>query len=110
MPGSNKDARPIDPKTGEPLQPRAQPGYYPGFNTLQQKNFWDEATRKIVLDRVKKIAHIRFFTPEETLLMKAVCDRILPQDDRDEAHKIPVVDVIDERLYSGRIASLVFFI
>ncbi len=66
MPIPNKDARPVDPKTGEPLEPRAQPGYYPGFNTLQQKNFWDEATRKIVLARVEKIPPIRFFSPEET--------------------------------------------
>ena len=22
---------PVDPRTGEPLAPRAQPGYYPGF-------------------------------------------------------------------------------
>ena len=35
--------------------------------------------------------------------MQAVCDRLLPQDDRDEAHKIPVVNYIDERLYSQRI-------
>ncbi len=35
--------------------------------------------------------------------MKAVCDRILPQDDREESHKIPIVNVIDERLYSGRL-------
>lgn len=103
MSGSNKDARPVDPRTGEPLEPRVQPGYYPGFNTLQQNNFWDEATRKIVLDRVEKVPPIRFFTPEEALLMKAVCDRILPQDDRDESHKIPIVNIIDERLHSGRI-------
>ena len=35
--------------------------------------------------------------------MQAVCDRILPQDDRDDAHKIPVLNYIDERLHSGRI-------
>lgn len=35
--------------------------------------------------------------------MQAVCDRLLPQDDRDEAHKIPVVNYIDDRLYHRRI-------
>ncbi len=34
--------------------------------------------------------------------MQAVCDRILPQDDRDEAHRIPVLHFLDERLHSGR--------
>ncbi len=103
MTDSKHDARPVDPSTGKPLEPRAQPGYYPGYHTLSQKDFWDEATRKTVLERVEKIPPIRFFTPEETLLMKAICDRILPQDDRDEGHKIPIVNIIDERLYSGRI-------
>jgi gluconate 2-dehydrogenase gamma chain len=35
--------------------------------------------------------------------MTAVCDRILPQDDRDELHKIPIVNSIDERLYEDRL-------
>ena len=34
------DARlPLDPRTGQPIEPRAQPGYYPGFSTLAQQNF-----------------------------------------------------------------------
>lgn len=35
--------------------------------------------------------------------MQAVCDRLLPQDDRDEGHKIPVINYIDDRLYNRRI-------
>lgn len=35
--------------------------------------------------------------------MQAVIDRVLPQDDRDDAHKIPILNVIDERLSAGRI-------
>lgn len=35
--------------------------------------------------------------------MKTLCDRLLPQDDRDDDHKIPIVNFIDERLYEGRI-------
>lgn len=94
---------PIDAQTGQAMQPRSQPGYYPGFHTLDQQAFWDEATRKVVLDRVQNVPPIRFFSSAEARLMQAVCDRILPQDDRDEAHKIPLVNFIDERLSSGRI-------
>ncbi|MEO7018746.1 MAG: gluconate 2-dehydrogenase subunit 3 family protein [Ktedonobacteraceae bacterium] len=94
---------PVDAKTGQPLPPRAQPGYYPGFSTLSQQAFWDEATRRVVLARVEQVPPICFFTPEEARLMEAVCDRLLPQDDRDEAHKIPLVNTIDERLASGKI-------
>jgi hypothetical protein len=94
---------PIDPKTGQPIPPSAQPGYYQGFQTLSQQAFWDEATRKVVLDRVEHVPPIRFFSPEEAQLMQAVCDRVLPQDDRDPHYRIPVVNYIDERLYSRRI-------
>jgi len=94
---------PIDPTTGNPLPPKAQPGYYPGFSTLSQQRFWDEATRSVVLARVREIPPIRFFTSEEAALMEAVLARILPQDDRDEEHQIPILPALDERLYSGRI-------
>ncbi|MDQ2687956.1 MAG: gluconate 2-dehydrogenase subunit 3 family protein [Armatimonadota bacterium] len=93
---------PIDPKTGQPLPPRAQPGYYPGFSTMSQSNFWDEATRVVVVKRVEDPSPLRFFTPDEATLLRAVCDRILPQDDRDEAHRIPIINGIDQRLYVNR--------
>ncbi|GCE45960.1 gluconate 2-dehydrogenase subunit 3-like protein [Thermosporothrix hazakensis] len=97
------DRLPVDPHTGQPIPPRAQPGYYPGFHTLDQQAFWDEATRKVVLDRVEHVPPIRFFTPEEAELAKAIFDRLLPQDDRDEEHTIPIVNFVDERLYHKRI-------
>jgi hypothetical protein len=100
--GVDESRLPVDPRTKRPLAPRTQPGYYPGFSTLSQQAFWDEATRRVVLARVENVPPIRHFSPEEARLMQAVCDRLLPQDDRDEAHKIPVVNYIDERLYQGR--------
>ena len=50
---AHDDRRPRDPSTGEPLAPRPQPGYYPGFHTLDQRAFWDEATRKVILARLQ---------------------------------------------------------
>lgn len=93
------DTRPVDSCTGKPIGPMAQPGYYPGFSTLSQQKFWDAKTREVVLDRVNNIPEIRFFSPQEARLLNAVCDRVLPQDDRDESHKIPIVPQIDKRLY-----------
>ncbi|HTW64462.1 MAG TPA: gluconate 2-dehydrogenase subunit 3 family protein [Bryobacteraceae bacterium] len=95
------DTRPVDPATGKPIGPRAQPGYYPGFSTLSQQKFWDAKTREVILDRVNNVPEIRFFTPEETRLLTAICARILPQDDRDTHHKIPIVPQIDKRLYEN---------
>ncbi|HEX4488298.1 MAG TPA: gluconate 2-dehydrogenase subunit 3 family protein [Terriglobales bacterium] len=103
MQKTSDDAQPIDPHTGEALAPTPQPGYYPGFHTMSQKAFWDEATRTLVVSRMEDVPPIRFFTAEEAKLMAAVCDRILPQDDRDEQHRIPIVNVIDERLYENRL-------
>lgn len=92
---------PVDP-TGAPIPPRAQPGYYPGFSTLSQQEFWDDATRRVVLARVHEVPPLRFFTPDEARTMEVVCERLLPQHDRDDAHRIPIVPFIDERLHAGR--------
>ncbi|HVA89190.1 MAG TPA: gluconate 2-dehydrogenase subunit 3 family protein [Chloroflexota bacterium] len=94
---------PTDPRTGKALTPRPQPGYYPDFSTLSQEAFWDEATRNVVRTRVENTPPIRFFTADEARLMEAVCNRVLPQDDRDADHRIAIVPTIDERLHSGRI-------
>lgn len=94
--------RPVDAHTGQPLPQRAQPGYYPGYSTLAQKDFWDEATRTVVMARVENVPPIRFFSNQEAALMAAVADRLLPQNDRDSDHRIPIVNYIDERLYTGR--------
>src|SRR5579884_2927718 len=88
------NCQPIDPNTGEPIPPRAAVGYYPGYATLSQQAFWDEATRAVVLRRVHEVPLIRFFTPEEAVLMQAVIDRVLPQDDRDPEHRIPILPII----------------
>ncbi len=34
--------------------------------------------------------------------METICKRVLPQDDRDDAYRIPIVPRIDERLYEDR--------
>ena len=90
------------------MKKTAQPGYYPGYFTLSQKDFWDEATRKVVLDRVEKIPPLRFFTEHEAQLMQAILDRVLPQDDRDSEHQIPILNYIDERLFSKRFDGFIY--
>jgi len=97
------DRLPRDKRTGQPIGPMAQPGYYPGYETLSQQKFWDAATRSTILRRVNEPSPIRFFDPDELRMMEAITARIIPQDDRDEAHRIPIVSVIDHRLYEGTI-------
>lgn len=96
------DRLPIDPCTDRPLKPRAQPGYYPGFSTLGQQRFWDAATREVIRKRVHEIPPIRFFDDTQARRMDVICAHLLPQDDRDAAHRVPILPFIDERLHEGR--------
>ncbi len=94
---------PIDPHTGKPLPPRDQPGYYPGFSTVSQKAYWDATTRAVVLARLDAPAPLRFFTLAEAATMHAVMARVMPQEDRTPARRIPVLPGIDERLADNRV-------
>lgn len=94
-----------DAETGRPRPQMKQPGYYPGYETLSQRNFWDAATREVVEKRVYSVPEIQFFTTEELPLIVAVCARILPQDDRLPEWRIPIVNYIDERLHKKEISG-----
>jgi hypothetical protein len=84
---------------------RKQPGYYPRYSTLSQRAYWDAATRAEVEKRVYNVPKIRFFTDEELPIITAVCDCMIPQDDRLPEWKIPVVSYIDERLFENKIGG-----
>ncbi|MBV9269394.1 MAG: gluconate 2-dehydrogenase subunit 3 family protein [Acidobacteriaceae bacterium] len=92
-----------DSKTGNPIAPMRQPGYYPGYSTLEQRKFWDATTRRVVEHRVNEVPPIRFFLPEELPTMTAIVSRILPQDDRLPEWQIPILNYIDERLFKNEI-------
>ena len=98
-----EELRPINPSTKRPLDPMKQPGYYPGYSTLSQRKFWDATTRRLGEDRVYNVPEIRFFTNMEAALMQAVADRVIPQDDRLPAYRIPIVPYIDQRLHKNEI-------
>ncbi len=49
------DTRPLDARSGKPLELKAQPGYYPGFSTLAQQKYWDAKTREVVVGRVERV-------------------------------------------------------
>lgn len=93
---------PLDPNSGEPLLPRPQPGYYAGFSTLSQEPFWDDATRKVVTERVETREPIRFFTPEQAYFWSTVFDHLIPQTDRIQERRIPILPSLDKRLFLNR--------
>ena len=79
-------------------QQREQPGYYPGYSTLSQKAYWDQTTRRTILQRVENVPPIRFFTPEDASFWQVVFDHLLPQSDRGDDRKIPILNFVDHRL------------
>ena len=93
---------PTDPATGEPLAAREQPGYYPGFSTLAQQQFWDAATRRTVLERVSETPGVTYFDADEERFWTLVFEHLIPQSDRIESRRVPIVNAVDRRLACER--------
>ncbi len=103
-----EDFRPRDLSTRKPIGGLKQPGYYPGFSTLAQRKSWDDATRDLILKRVAEVPKIRFFSLGEAAILQAALDQVLPQDDRAPEYRIPILNFIDARLYTGTSDGYVF--
>lgn len=96
---------PRDIATGEPLAPRTQPGYYQGFSTLSQRAFWDDATRKVIVQRVNAPPPRLYFSDDEWLFWTAVFAHLIPQTDRISDRQIPIVAPLDHRLHLNQTAG-----
>ena len=113
------EREPVLDGEGMPLR-LEQPGYYRGFSTMRQKGYWDATTREVVEARVKKnilanqqagdpAERLKFFVEEgDARLMRAVCERVLPQEDRLPERRIDVLAGVDERLGQGKIEGYRF--
>ena len=77
---------------------------YPNYNVLDKWSSadWDDQTRRVVRQRLEEVPPIRFFTADEARTLAAVADRIIPQPDRGDDEKVPIVPWIDEKLYEDR--------
>jgi len=73
-------------------------GRYPDYDVLAEQEHWDEATRRLVLDRVENVPSIRFFGDEELETLTAFADVVLAQD---AEPRIPVLAYVDEQLFRG---------
>jgi hypothetical protein len=100
----SKRSFPTSPTGGE-IRGLDHPGYYPRYRTLAQKKAWDKTTRQVVTGRVSQAPPIRFFSPAEAEVLEAIIDRVLPQDDRSEEYTIPILPLIDERLFKNELSG-----
>jgi Gluconate 2-dehydrogenase subunit 3 len=89
------------PPPGLPRQRRGTTpqgcGRYPDFDVLDEAGHWDEATRRVVLERVEKVPPIRFFDEAEAATLGAFCDTVLAQHSEP---RIPVLAMVDAKLHA----------
>ncbi|HET7879641.1 MAG TPA: gluconate 2-dehydrogenase subunit 3 family protein, partial [Acetobacteraceae bacterium] len=71
---------------------------FPDYDVLRKRNSpsWNEATRRVIDQRLTLPRQPRFFTEDEWRTLNAVCDRIVPQPSY--RVPIPVPSMIDDKL------------
>jgi hypothetical protein len=74
-------------------------GRYPDYDVLENAGHWDAATRAVVLGRLEP-PPLRFFSVAEAATLRAFCDTVTAQD---REPRIPVLELVDEKLYEGRL-------
>ena len=70
-------------------------GRFDGFDVLAESSHWDPVTRERVLARMDAVPNLEFFDAVEASTARALCDRLVAQDDEP---RVPVVELIDQRL------------
>jgi hypothetical protein len=103
LPNLRRDRQPAPPERLPRQRNGVTPqmhGRYPDFNVLDEAGHWDEATRRVVLDRIEKVPPIRFFTDTEARTLGVFCDVVLAQDSEP---KIPVLEMVDAKLFQGQL-------
>jgi hypothetical protein len=73
-------------------------GRYPDYDVLENAGHWDAATREVVLARVNDVPPVRFFDAREAATVAALADVLTAQDSEP---RIPLVNFIDEKLFTG---------
>jgi len=80
-------------------------GRYPDFNVLDEADHWDALTRQVVFERVEQVPPIRFFTAPEAVTLGIFFDVVMAQD---REPKIPVLEMVDAKLFEGRLDGFRF--
>lgn len=70
---------------------------YPGADILGQRAHWDDATRRVILDRVHNIPDFEYFDAQQRATLEALCERIIPQEHRPADKRVPIAARIDQR-------------
>jgi Gluconate 2-dehydrogenase subunit 3 len=74
---------------------------YPDADVLAQRGHWDDATRRVVLDRVHNVPEFRFFDAHQRATLQALCAHVIPQTHRPSDRRVPLAEWIDARCAGG---------
>jgi hypothetical protein len=81
---------------------------FPTYSVLDKWDTpsWNDQTRAAIAKRLHEVPMRRFFTEDEWEILEAVCDRLIPQPDRQSDPdrpngKVPIAPFIDERLHEN---------
>ncbi|MGN6573025.1 MAG: gluconate 2-dehydrogenase subunit 3 family protein [Pseudolabrys sp.] len=85
------------------MSDRAFRNPYPDYDVLAKwrSPSWNEQTRDVVAQRLHDVPPRRFLTETQFATLDAVCDRVMPQPERDD-DKVPIAPFIDARLHANR--------
>src|SRR5665213_1680215 len=74
---------------------------YPGYDVLAKRwtQSWNEPTRHVIDRRMAVFREPRFFSPDEWLTLRAVCDRIMPQPK--DRPPVPLPSYVDQKMADG---------
>lgn len=75
---------------------------FPDYSVLDKWDTpsWNEQTREVVRKRLGEVPRRRFLEEAEWQTLEAVCDRLIPQPDREAP--VPIVPFIDQKLVSDQ--------
>lgn len=72
---------------------------YPDADILSQRGHWDDATRRVVLDRVHNVPDFHYFGEHQRATLEALCARVIPQTHRPPGRRVPLAPWIDARCH-----------
>lgn len=75
------------------------PNRYPDANILAQRGHWDDATRRVILDRVHNVPSYRFFDEHQRRTVEVLCERVIPQAHKPPDRRVPIAPWIDQRCF-----------
>lgn len=81
---------------------------YPGADILAQRGHWDDATRRVVLDRVHNVPAYRHFDTHQRATLEALCARVIPQMHRRPDRRVPIAPWLDQHVSQGALEGFRF--